>query len=158
MPFIWPITKFGGRWALVTLAVTAGGLAPMFVHAAAAQESAAPEPWVAPDRASRRVNPVPTSPEVVKKGQELFMRECAKCHGKTGRGDGKEGLTLNPRPGDFTSAKVQSQLDGALFWKMTEGRGVMPQATLGEREKWMVIDYLRTLAGSGGQSPPPGGR
>jgi len=41
---------------------------------------------------------------------------------------------------------VQSQSDGAFFWKMTEGRGVMPKATLGESEKWAVINYLRTLA------------
>jgi hypothetical protein len=29
---------------------------------------------------------------------------------------------------------------------MTEGRGVMPKATLVENEKWAVINYLRTLA------------
>ncbi len=156
MSFIRPVVKSSIRWTLVTLAVTAGGLAPAFISSAAAQEPAASEPWVAPERASRRVNQVPTTPEVVKKGQELFVRECAKCHGKAGHGDGREGLTLTPRPADFTSARVQSQSDGALFWKMTEGRGVMPQATLGEREKWMVIDYMRSLAATGGQAPPSG--
>jgi hypothetical protein len=29
---------------------------------------------------------------------------------------------------------------------MTEGRGMMPKASLSESEKWAVIDYLRTLA------------
>ena len=104
---------------------------------------------MAPERASRRTNPVPTGADVLKRGQQLFQRECVKCHGNAARGDGKDGRTLTPRPADLMSERVQVQSDGALFWKMSEGRGVMPKATLGDQEKWAVIDYLRSLAGTG---------
>jgi mono/diheme cytochrome c family protein len=103
-------------------------------------------PWVAPERASHRANPVPATAEAVKKGQSIFRRDCEQCHGKAGHGDGPQSASLLPKPADLASERVQSQPDGAFFWKMTEGRGVMPKASLGDSEKWAVIDYLRTLA------------
>jgi mono/diheme cytochrome c family protein len=102
--------------------------------------------WVAPTRAAQRANPIAVTPEVLKRGHDLFHRECEQCHGKLGHGDGPQGLTLNPRPADLASERIQSQSDGSMFWKMTEGKGVMPKAPLGENEKWSVINYLRTLA------------
>jgi mono/diheme cytochrome c family protein len=103
-------------------------------------------PWVAPERASHRENPLPPTADAVKRGHNLFHRDCEQCHGKTGHGDGPLGASLVPRPAYLASEQVQSQSDGAFFWKMTEGRGVMPKAKLDENEKWAVIDYLRTLA------------
>src|ERR1039457_6277763 len=103
-------------------------------------------PWVAPDRASHLANPVTTSADVVKRGQGLFKRDCEQCNGKAGHGDGPQASSLNPKLADLASERVQSQVDGAIFWKISEGRGMMPKATLGESEKWAVIDYLRTLA------------
>jgi len=113
---------------------------------ARAQGAANATPWVAPERASRRANPLPPTADAVKRGRNLFHRDCEQCHGKAGHGDGPLGVSLLPRPANLASEHVQSQSDGAFFWKMTEGRGVMPKATLGENEKWAVIDYLRTLA------------
>jgi Cytochrome c. len=103
-------------------------------------------PWVAPERASHRENPLPPTTDALKRGHNLFHRDCEPCHGTAGHGDGMLAASLLPRPADLASKQVQSQSDGAFFWKMTEGRGVMPKATLGESEKWAVIDYLRTLA------------
>lgn len=111
--------------------------------------------WVAPERAAHRANPVPATPEAIKKGEGLFHRECEKCHGKAGHGDGPQAASLQPHPADLASERVQSQSDGAFFWKMTEGRGVMPKASLGDGEKWAVIDYLRTLAAPRPQTTPP---
>jgi len=134
------ITMSLARLSLVVLAGMV--IAPTTIKA---QSDVSAEAWVAPERASHRPNPLASSPDVLKRGQQLYGRECAKCHGASGRGDGPEGRTLTPHPADFTSDKVQAQSDGALFWKMSEGRGVMPQATLDDQEKWAVINYLRTL-------------
>jgi mono/diheme cytochrome c family protein len=113
---------------------------------ARAQGSANAGPWVAPERASHRANPLPPMPDALQRGHNLFHRDCEPCHGKAGHGDGMLAASLVPRPADLASKQVQSQSDGAFFWKMTEGRGVMPKATLVENEKWAVINYLRTLA------------
>ena len=102
--------------------------------------------WVAPERAAKRPNPLPPTADAVQRGHELFRRDCEQCHGKAGHGDGPQAPSLQPQPADLASTRVQSQTDGALFWKMTQGRGMMPGATLGERDKWAVINFLRTLA------------
>ena len=55
---------------------------------------------------------------------------------------------LNPKPADHTSAKVQSQTDGAIFYKITTGR--LPMApykdVLNDTQRWQLVNYIRTLA------------
>jgi mono/diheme cytochrome c family protein len=124
----------------IMLGLTAAGAAPLCA------QTAPPGSWVAPARAALRVNPLPPTADAVKRGRDLFHRDCEQCHGVAGHGDGPLGLSLQPRPANLPSEQVQSQSDGAFFWKITQGRGMMPTATLGENEKWAVIDYLRSLA------------
>ena len=40
------------------------------------------------------------------------------------------------------------QTDGAIFWKLTEGKTPMPAwgETLSEEQRWSVVNYVRTLA------------
>lgn len=102
--------------------------------------------WVAPERASHRANPTPATAETVKRGFDIFRRDCEQCHGKAGHGDGPQSGSLQPRPADLASERVQLQSDGAIFWKITEGRGMMPRAALNESDKWSVIAHIRTLA------------
>src|ERR1019366_1717496 len=123
----------------LTLAMAVVAIAAMAPAPARAQ-GPSDNVWVAPDRAGHRANPVPASADAVKRGQALFHRDCEQCHGKAGHGDGPQAASLNPKPADLASERVQTQADGAFFWKMTEGRGMMPKATLGESEKWAVID------------------
>jgi mono/diheme cytochrome c family protein len=120
-------------------------LTALCMTSAPARAQGASEPWVAPDRASQRANPVASAPDVVKNGHKIFVRECEQCHGKLAHGDGSMAPALNVRPKNLTSDAVTSQTDGALFWKISEGRGLMPKANLTDTEKWTVIQYLRTL-------------
>jgi mono/diheme cytochrome c family protein len=39
------------------------------------------------------------------KGQHLFDRYCATCHGDGGKGDGQNASNLNPPPPDLTASK-----------------------------------------------------
>lgn len=124
------------------LAVMVTALVAEPAHAQGGSDKA----WVAPERAAKRPNPFPPTAENVKRGHDLFRRDCEQCHGKAGHGDGPQASSLQPHPADLASTRVQSQTDGALFWKITQGRGMMPAATLGERDKWAVVNFLRTLA------------
>jgi mono/diheme cytochrome c family protein len=130
------------RSIMMTLAMLFAVIAMAPVHA----QGPSDDSWAAPARASQRANPLMPTTDVIKHGQELFHRDCEQCHGKAGRGDGPQAFSLEKHPADLASARIQSQADGAFFWKMTEGRGVMPKATLGDKDKWSVILYIRTFA------------
>jgi mono/diheme cytochrome c family protein len=57
-------------------------------------------------------------------------------------------VALNPKPADWTSAKVQSESDGEIFWKISNGRGAMPPwKHLAENDRWALIRYIRSLGG-----------
>lgn len=49
-------------------------------------------------------------------GKKIYMKYCASCHGKDGRGDGALAKTMSPHPRDFTlgSYKIRSNFDNAL--------------------------------------------
>lgn len=104
-------------------------------------------PWVAPSWADTIKNPMKGKPDAVVAGKKIYSTYCVVCHGDKGRGDGIAAAGLNPKPADHSSAKVQSQSDGVIFWKLTTGRAPMASydKTLTVTQRWQVIDYIRTL-------------
>lgn len=105
------------------------------------------KPWVAPSTSNANKNPFSGNEDATKKGKAIFTQMCSMCHGVKGRGDGMAGTALTPKPANLTSDKVQSQSDGAIFWKITEGRTPMAsyKTVLTEEQRWQVINYIRTL-------------
>lgn len=104
--------------------------------------------WEGPREENGRPNPVPTTPESIAAGKRLYARYCAACHGKEGAGDGPEAPNLEPRPAVFADAGMMAhERDGGLFWKIGEGRRLMPpwKDTLAERDRWNLVNFLRTL-------------
>jgi mono/diheme cytochrome c family protein len=106
------------------------------------------EEWKAPDRASRRKNPLPADENSVAVGKTVYTKECFSCHGAAGKGDGPAAKALTKSPGNLSDPKMWEQTDGALFWKITTGRAPMPyyEKLLTEEQRWNVINYIRTLA------------
>ncbi|HEY4797975.1 MAG TPA: cytochrome c, partial [Bacteroidia bacterium] len=80
-------------------------------------------------------------------GKKIYEKECLNCHGKKGKGDGKDAANQDATVADLSSAKVQAQTDGEIFWKISEGRKPMPanKKTLSEDQRWQVLNYVRTL-------------
>ena len=107
----------------------------------------AQKPWQAPDEVRQLQNPLSETAEVINKGQKVFQSLCASCHGDKGTGNPVMLKTLNPPPADLTSTAVQQQTDGEIFWKITEGRGVMAsyKNMLSEEDRWAVVKYIRQL-------------
>jgi mono/diheme cytochrome c family protein len=99
--------------------------------------------WKAPADSKATKNPVKGAGNA-KKSVET---NCSSCHGNSGKGDGPAAAALPPpKPADWTSPKVQSQTDGEIFWKMSNGRGAMPPwKHLPEKERWELVNYIRTL-------------
>ncbi len=105
------------------------------------------EKWVAPKSADQMVNPFVNDVKATKEGKKLFQQMCTICHGNSGKGDGMAGAALNPKPTNFTLDETQKQTDGALFWKITEGRTPMAayKDVLTETKRWQLVNYIRTM-------------
>jgi mono/diheme cytochrome c family protein len=102
-------------------------------------------PWVAPADAKAMKNPV----KGVGNAKKSVETNCVSCHGPMGKGDGPAAAALPPpKPANWTSAAVQKETDGEIFWKMSNGRGAMPPwKHLPEQERWEIVNYIRTLQG-----------
>jgi mono/diheme cytochrome c family protein len=103
--------------------------------------------WVAPASADKIVNPLKDDANAAASGKKIYKMLCFVCHGPKGKGDGMGGAGLTPKPTDLTSEAVQSQTDGAIFWKIAEGRSPMAsyKSSIPEKKRWEIINYIRTL-------------
>ena len=100
----------------------------------------------------RRVE-IPTtrlaSTEAKARGRQLFVENCALCHGERGDGHGvrREGLTRSPR--DFTSTTWrQSTSPRRVFYAIREGVPGTPMAgwkALSEQDAWDMTSYVLSV-------------
>ena len=106
--------------------------------------------WKAPPTAVNRPNPVPVNATTIALGQKLYVGNCMTCHGPSGKGDGPGGVALEKKPADL-GARIKStgETDGALFWKISEGRSPMIswKGSLSETQRWELVNYIKTFAG-----------
>ena len=94
-------------------------------------------------------NPVVADEISISRGKTLFELNCVMCHGATAEGNGPVSALLANKPANLTSIITQSKSDGALFLTLTNGvDGRMPPMVenLNVRDRWDVINYIRTLA------------
>ncbi|MDX8338379.1 cytochrome c [Draconibacterium sp. IB214405] len=106
-----------------------------------AQQGMAQE-WLVPEDQKNVQNPSEYNLANVKKGKDLYLQNCKSCHGDPGKGNG---LPLVPPPPDIASDIMQAQTEGEMFYKITHGRGGMPQfeTTLSEDDRWRLVNYIR---------------
>jgi mono/diheme cytochrome c family protein len=96
--------------------------------------------WPVPDTEAAVENPVAVTPNAINNGRLLYDMQCAACHGSRGLGDGAIAAP------NMTTEAFALQSDGAIFWKLQQGRGQMPSfASLPDEQLWEVIHFLRTF-------------
>ena len=103
--------------------------------------------WQVPEEAKQLQNPLTDEASALQKGKKIYNSLCASCHGENGIGNPVMLKTLNPPPANLISKSVQQQTDGEIFWKITEGRGLMAsyKSMLSDKDRWAVVKYIRHL-------------
>ena len=98
----------------------------------------------------------------VARGAEVYVRNCAPCHGDRLDGQGQYAQGFNPVPADFTGGGTISQLqESYVFWRIAKGGPGLPlegtpwdsampawEDILEADEIWSVIIYLYERTGN----------
>jgi mono/diheme cytochrome c family protein len=107
-------------------------------------------------------NPVAADDVSVSRGAQLFSINCTQCHGIDGKGSGTVAAFLvKKKPADLTGETAQGLSDGQIFMTITDGvfnaeNSLFPDVefsgqcpplneNLSVRERWDVVNYVRTL-------------
>jgi mono/diheme cytochrome c family protein len=106
--------------------------------------------------AAKLKNPLAATTESVSSGAAIFAKQCASCHGATGKGDGAMAAKLKSRPADLSDAEWKhGPSDGEIFTLIRDGAknaGMKAfRGALTDRQMWDLVNYIRSV-GPGGQA------
>ncbi len=99
-------------------------------------------------------NPFPITEEGISRGKDLYMINCAICHGSKGDGlgyivndDENKNVKYPAQPANFLTDDFIAASNGRYYFSIMYGKNVMgPYADkLSYEERWQVIHYIRTL-------------
>lgn len=106
----------------------------------------------------RRIHPSSGTPE---RGEQLFRRICTSCHGTEGAESPKRDMR------DDTGAYIYARnFQSSLFRRGKSHTGIaltilrglpgtpMPGFALPDEDLWPLVDFVRSLAGEGDETPP----
>jgi len=110
--------------------------------------------WEVPEAEKARKNPVAAAKPALEKGQALYQKHCASCHGDKGKGDGPAAGHRAGTPIDLTLTDLKDLSDGEMLWKISTGLRdgadvLMPalsKEVKAEEDRWKVVLFVRTLA------------
>jgi mono/diheme cytochrome c family protein len=115
-------------------------------------------PWVVPEEVKRLKNPIAATESTLRAAREIYVDECAQCHGEQGKGDGPKARLHFPAPADLTDGRrMNSVTDGEIFYQISEGRKPMPsfKTRLTEDQRWGLVLLVRSFSTPSG-TPTPG--
>jgi mono/diheme cytochrome c family protein len=100
--------------------------------------------------AAKLQNPVAANAASIAAGKQVYDKQCAGCHGDTGKGDGAMGEELNPKPANLVDADWKhGSTDGEIFVVIRDGvknTGMKPFARkVKTHQIWDVVNYLRSI-------------
>ena len=78
--------------------------------------------------------------------ESLYQKECVKCHGVNGYGDGPESIKLSPRPADFHDmARMNQRSVYGLYNTITlgvDGTAMKAKTDLSDEQRWSLAFYV----------------
>ena len=103
-----------------------------------------------PPNAADDKNPFAGDAKAVEAGKALFDKNCKRCHGPAGKGDGPDADPDVQEDMDLTVARRAARNpDGVVFWKIHNGRArpKMPsfKDDLSKDQMWQIVSFVQTL-------------
>jgi mono/diheme cytochrome c family protein len=102
------------------------------------------------DAGKKMKNPVASSPESIKAGQQLFSKNCRFCHGADAKGNGPM-APEGTHPSNLTDETWdRGSTDGEIFLVIQNGAGPKFdmkgfKSKMSDTDIWNVVNYLRSL-------------
>src|ERR1700686_889788 len=109
--------------------------------------------WAVPASERSKKNPVAATSDALQQGRELFLTQCAACHGIDGGGTTPMGLNLYPRVPDLRAGSTQSLSDGEIHYIIDNGVELTGMPAWGNPHQvqnadgWKLVFYIRSLRG-----------
>ncbi len=83
----------------------------------------------------------------IDQGAELFNKDCAGCHGLTGRGDGFVAQVLLRKPKDLASTRYSLVLLSQILWNGKRGTAMPAWRSLPQPDLSALAAYVQSLHG-----------
>lgn len=102
--------------------------------------------------------PRPTAVPDLANGRRLYAKDCARCHGETGAGDGDGAAGLDPPPTPFRGPYLERLTPRQVFNALTHGMPGTAMASFADaydaRQRWDVAFFVPTLRVGFAPVPP----
>ena len=99
-----------------------------------------------------KITPYPKRLPSLADGKQLYLENCAQCHGDTGKGDGSGRESMNPKtplPANFTDPERMAGLSPFKAFNTAsfgiEGTAMASFAALSEEQRWEVAFFVFSL-------------
>ncbi|MDP2605368.1 MAG: FTR1 family protein [Deltaproteobacteria bacterium] len=99
-----------------------------------------------------KITPYPKRLPSLADGKQLYLENCAQCHGDTGKGDGSGRESMNPKtplPANFTDPERMAGLSPFKAFNTAsfgiEGTAMASFAALSEEQRWQVAFFVFSL-------------
>jgi mono/diheme cytochrome c family protein len=126
------------------LSLLTGAFLAMLCIAVSAQYAG----WTIPESAKDEKSPVTATPAVLAKGKALYTKNCQRCHGVQGKGDGPNSKEDSPAADLTDDYRTPLNPDGVMFYRVKNGHPPeMPafEKILSADDIWAVVQYAKTL-------------
>ena len=108
--------------------------------------------WLIPEGGKTEKSPVTSAADAARRGKELFLSNCARCHGPEGKGNGHD----SDHAADLTDdLRTELNTEGVLFYKVWNGHAIqlrtqvddMPafRDRLTRDQVWDLVEHLKVL-------------
>lgn len=104
-----------------------------------------------PGAERRKVNPYAGDSLAVEQGRDIFVAQCATCHGVDGHGRTPIGANVYPRAADLQADATRKLSDGEIHYFIQNGIQLSGMPALNsshseaDAESWKVVSYVRSF-------------